>query len=360
MPQFHRIASVCLLALSCAAPAWARLGVGPSAPIDPVKFPAVRNQDQAAAADNGSVTLFVWHDSRHGDGDVYGARVKHDGTVLDPNGIEIAAGSGQQAEPAVSWDGSNWLVAWSDNGAVQVGRVSPAGAILDAPTTLSGAGQAAHPAVAWNGALHVVVCSEDVANVRKIHGATLDDEGQVVAADAALSLGGSDVRPSVAAAGANALVAFETSAAGNEDIRAFRVTAALPSGVITRLDATDVALVSQSDPQEFPAVASNGSAWLVAWEDFRARASNGADVRGTRVSSAGAVLDNSTIAIAVGAGSDVGVALAHDGAQWLATWTSSASGQLLRTIANNGNPAGASHTGATPRSLARRWLSWMQ
>jgi len=57
MPQFHRIASVCLLALSCAAPAWARLGVGPSAPIDPVKFPAVRNQDQAAAADNGSVTL---------------------------------------------------------------------------------------------------------------------------------------------------------------------------------------------------------------------------------------------------------------------------------------------------------------
>ena len=177
MPQLHRIAAVCLLALCGAAPAWARLGVGPSLPIDPLKFPAVRNQDQAAAADNGSVSLFVWRDSRHGDGDVYAARVEHDGRVLDPNGIEIASGAGEQSEPAVSWDGSNWLVAWSDQGSVLCERVAPSGAILDSPTTLSGAGVAAHPGIAWNGALHVVVWSENVANVSKIHGATVDDGG---------------------------------------------------------------------------------------------------------------------------------------------------------------------------------------
>ena len=82
-------------------PAGAALGVGVPAPLEPVRFPAVRNQDQVAASDNGTVTLFVWRDARHGDGDVFAARVAHDGTVLDPNGIEIAAGAGEQAEPEV-------------------------------------------------------------------------------------------------------------------------------------------------------------------------------------------------------------------------------------------------------------------
>jgi hypothetical protein len=178
---------------------------------------------------------------------------------------------------------------------------------------------ASHPGVAWNGALHIVVWAETVANVNKIHGATVDDGGTVVAAGTPLSLGVSDVQPAIAAAGANALVVFKTSRAGNEDIDAFRVTAALPAGTITRLDVADVALVAQTDPQESPAVAANGTAWLAAWEDLRDRASNSSDIRGTRVSGAGAVLDAGSIAIAVGAGADRAVALTHDGSQWLAT-----------------------------------------
>ena len=33
------------------------------------------------------MTLFAWTDARSGGRDVYAARVRHDGTVLDPNGI---------------------------------------------------------------------------------------------------------------------------------------------------------------------------------------------------------------------------------------------------------------------------------
>jgi hypothetical protein len=341
MSQFPRIAAIGLVALLAAAPARANLGVGASTPIDPGKFPAVRAQDQVAAADNGTISLFVWRDARHGDSDVFGARVKHDGTVLDPNGIELAAGSGEQSEPAVAWDGTQWLVAWNDQGEIKAQRVGTSGALLDpAPIALSGAG-ATHPGVAWNGALHVVVWAEAAGNIVQVKGATLDVDGNVRAAAAVLSLGTSDVQPAIAAAGANALVAFRTSRSGNEDVYGFRVTAALPAGTITRLDVADVPLVAQTDPQEVPAVASNGTAWLVAWEDFRARVTNGGDIRGTRVSAAGAVLDAGTIAIAVGPGDDSKVGLTHDGSQWLATWTSSSDGQLLQRIANNGNPTGS-------------------
>src|SRR5258705_11777740 len=99
MSLFPRSAAVwlSLALLAFAVPAGAGLGVGPSSPIHPVRFPAVRNQDQVAAADNGTITLFAWRDARHGDGDLFGARVRHEGTVLDPNGISIPPGPGDRA-----------------------------------------------------------------------------------------------------------------------------------------------------------------------------------------------------------------------------------------------------------------------
>jgi hypothetical protein len=344
MSFFPRSAAVwlSLAALAFAVPAGAGLGVGPSSPIDPVRFPAVRNQDQVAAADNGTITLFAWRDARHGDGDLFGARVRHDGTVLDPNGIELAAGAGEQGEPAVSWDGVQWLVAWTDAGAVKVQRVSTAGALLDAiPTTLSNASVvASHPSLAWNGALHIAVWSESAAGQQKVLSATLDNNGTVKASAAALTLGVTDDQPSIAHLGVNALVVFRTRRAGNDDIDGVRVTAALPSGTVTRLDATDFALVSQTDGQESPAVAASGTAWLAAWQDNRNHATSGTDIRGTRVTAAGVVQDANGIDIASPNGDDRAVALTHDGSKWLATWTG-ASGQELRDIANNGNPGGS-------------------
>jgi hypothetical protein len=335
------------LTLALAPDASAGFSVGPTSPVEPVRSPAVRDQDQVAAADNGAVSLFVWRDTRRGDADLVAARVRHDGTVLDPNGIDLASGSGSQQEPAVAWDGAQWLVAWTDvqgaDATVRAMRVSSAGALLDpAPTDLSTPGAvASHPAVAWNGALHIVLWSELTGvSTRRVMGATIDNGGAVRASVAAVSGGTTDDQPATAAKGANALVVFRSTRAGNADIYAVRVTAALPAGTITRLDASDFALVSQTDPQESPAVAASGSAWLAAWQDDRNRATTGADIYGSRVNAAGAVQDASGIVIGNGTGEDASVALTHDGSQWLATWTNK-DGQSLRAIAHNGNPAGS-------------------
>jgi large repetitive protein len=325
-------------ALTLAGPARAGLGVGPTSPIDPVRFPAVRDQDQVAAADNGSVTLYAWRDTRRGGGDIFGARVRHDGTVLDPNGIELAGGSGDESEPALSWDGTQWLLAWTDAGEVKIQRVSASGALPDIPTTIStGGSTASHPALAWNGAVHIAAWAELAAGNSQVFAASIDDNGSVLAAGAALSLGTSDAAPAIAALGANALVTFNAGAPGSEDIHGVRVTAALPLGAIVRLDAADLVIVAEANGQTASAVAASNSGWLVAWED--ARNANAIDIRGTRVNAGGAVLDGTSILVSGESGAS-GVALTHDGSQWLASWKggSDSVGQKLRALANNGNP----------------------
>jgi hypothetical protein len=72
------------------------------------------SQEETAIAVGRSQSLMVWQDLRHGkDYDVYGARINEDGRVLDPEGFLIAGGSGNQINPTVVFDGSQYLVAWS-------------------------------------------------------------------------------------------------------------------------------------------------------------------------------------------------------------------------------------------------------
>src|SRR5512140_1615569 len=110
------LAQACTMAalLALTTPARAGFGVGPTSPIDPLPFSTVGAQDQVAASDNGTVTLFAWRDTRHGGADLFAARVTHAGQVLDPNGIELAAGPGAEGQPALAWNGTRWLVAWTD------------------------------------------------------------------------------------------------------------------------------------------------------------------------------------------------------------------------------------------------------
>jgi hypothetical protein len=74
---------------------------------------APRDQVTPAIAAGGANTLVVWRDYRPGSaGDIYGTRVS-DGTVLDPSGIPIMTGPYVVA-PRVAFDGTNYLVAWTD------------------------------------------------------------------------------------------------------------------------------------------------------------------------------------------------------------------------------------------------------
>ena len=87
--------------------------------LDPNGFPissAPRDQAAPQVAFDGTNYLVVWHDGRAGPFryDIYGARVSTAGTVLDPNGIRISSPESRELTPALAFDGTNYLVAWSD------------------------------------------------------------------------------------------------------------------------------------------------------------------------------------------------------------------------------------------------------
>ena len=83
--------------------------------------------------------LVIWKDGRNGDYDIYGARVSSQGDILDPEGIPIFVGTGIQEPCGLTYDGTNYVVLWLDEGedeadnlnATHCTRVSPEGVVLD-------------------------------------------------------------------------------------------------------------------------------------------------------------------------------------------------------------------------------------
>ncbi len=104
-------------------------------------------QERPRVASDGKNFLVVWQDLRNGKDsskpgpgqgyDVYAARVSAEGKVLDPDGILVCGGKGNQCNPQVAWDGKAFQVVWQDFRSGQFyevygGRVSAQGKALDA------------------------------------------------------------------------------------------------------------------------------------------------------------------------------------------------------------------------------------
>jgi hypothetical protein len=114
--------------------------------------------------------------------------------------------------------------------------------------------------------------------------------------------------PALAFDGTNFLVTWADHRAGswNWDVYGTRVS---QDGVV--LDPSGIAISTAPHQQRVPDVAFDGSNYLVVWDD--ARAAPGVDVYGARVSSAGSVLDPSGIAITTAPQIQGGPALEFDG-----------------------------------------------
>ena len=116
---------------------------------------------------NGTNFFVVWSDNRDGHGEIYGARVTPDGTVLDPGGIKLVNATGARGSPDVAFCGSYWLCVWEDtrdgDKDIYGTRVDAAGTVLDDPSILiseASFDDEIYPAVSSDGSQFIVTYIE--------------------------------------------------------------------------------------------------------------------------------------------------------------------------------------------------------
>jgi len=249
--------------------------------------------------------------------------------VQDASGIPISTATSDQISPTLAWDGTNFLVAWMDLRSgptydIYGTRVSAAGAVQNsAGIPISTAADNQYfPALEWDGTNFLVAWQDFRSGTSfDIYGARVSAAGAVQdAAGIPISTAASDqLRPALAWNGSNYLVAWEDLRSGTTlDIYGARVSAA---GAVQ--DAAGIPISTAANHQAYPDLAWDSTNYLVVWTDFRVGTG---DIYGTRVNTAGAVQDAAGIPISTAAGNQLSPALAWDGSNHLVAWEDARSG----------------------------------
>jgi hypothetical protein len=292
-------------------------------------------QWRPAVVFGGDRYLVISQDERSvSGGDIYGALVSVSGESIAGDDIGISKEGDGPWRPTASFDGSNYMVVWGDVedgvGLIAGARVSAGGSLLDAtPLQVSGQDHGAYaPDIAFDGSTHLVVWQESRGGTWDVYGTRLNKlgvplDGQGFAVSSEVRGQG---RPSVAFGGGLYMVVWQDRRSGVWDVYGARVS---PSGAV--LDRKGLAICASSGAQRRPAVAYDGTDFVVVWEDGR----NGDwDIYGARVTVDGKVLDADGVAVATGPDDDWTPEIASNGLGCLVAWQAwhGGSGDVLGTV----------------------------
>jgi hypothetical protein len=264
---------------------------------------------------DGANYLVVWREGFH----IYAARVTPDGQVLDTAGIPVFKGTAEQANPGVAFDGTNYLVTWDNEGGshsrINAARVTPVGVMLDSDIVVSRAtGLQSNPSVSFNGANFLVVWQDGRDTVQKTAEARVTPDGVVLDSGIVLSnVQDGGMYPAVCTDGTTFIVLWQGDRGGTEGIYGTRLDS---QGVV--LDSSGISVSTAADYQWQPAAAAAGSNFLTVWQDFRS--DSGFDVVGARATSQGAVLDPEGIVISSARSDQVRPEAGSNGSDYLVAW----------------------------------------
>jgi hypothetical protein len=288
-------------------------------------------QTVCAVAAGPGAFLVVWsapHGTSVSDWDIFGARIQADGTIIDTRPLTICGMAGTvQSSPAVAGNGDNYLVVWRDSRSTGIygsvvsadGTVSPTNGfpICAAPNdqyTPAVAALGTNYLVAWqdyrNGSLNY---HSDIYAARVTgNGVLLDTNGIAVCTGT-----NSNYHPAVASNGTNFLVVWEGYDVGGNDILGARIG---PNGLV--LDTNGFVISHAANAQFNPAAAPIGGDFLVVWQDYRGSPTNDfeATIYGARVLGDGSVADPDGVAISSALGGQGTAAVGTHGGDAIVVW----------------------------------------
>ncbi len=276
-------------------------------------------QRQVAMAVGRGGWLALWHEQRSGAMDVMGEHVDAFGRST---AVRPATGSPYQAEPAVAFDGTNYLAVWQESRNIYGARISASGQLLDgAPFPIcSCPGEQWSPAVAFDGTSYVVAWSDDrgLGTGDDVYAATVSTAGVVSPPGGfpVTTAPNDQTSIDVAATGGTALVVWteQPPPSYGGDVYAARTRG---NAV---LDDPPIVIGKRPWHELEPAVATDGTQFFVVWRDHRY---DSADIFATRISTDGKVLDPAGLPLSVEPSWTDRPAVAFDGRSYLVVWTDS-------------------------------------
>ena len=165
--------------------------------------------------------------------------------------------------------------------------------------------------VVWEDSRHSSSTGTDLYGTRvSAGGKVLDPAGIAIAVTY-----GTQSSPALAANGTTFLVVWQDSRLDTDDIFGARISS---TGVV--LDPLGFAICTAVDDQTVPAVASGAPGFMVVWQDHRNNITTDRDVYGARVSTAGVVLDPAGIAISIDANRQENPAVGNSAGGFIVLW----------------------------------------
>jgi len=273
--------------------------------LDPDGFTIASNPDDQwvpSLAFGDGKYLVTWSDDQGVDTDIYGTFVSTEGTVADTSGFIISSAVNSQESPCITFDGTNFIVAWTDrrfDWDVYATAITPDGIVLEPDGWGVGAWQNTKTMYCdiATGTDHILVVWEN-----KKFPLEEDVQGGRITIDEYLmpDWSGFDIgigpyahaNPDAAFDGSNYFVVWEDFRNGIAQVYGTRVS---PGGVI--LDPDGIYIGSNDTMRaRIPKVTYNGTDYVVVWNFQTPGGYSGGGVM-ARVSTSGTLIDDPPIII---------------------------------------------------------------
>jgi hypothetical protein len=294
---------------------------------------ALNKQNEPAVVASTSGFLVAWQDGREGGPQVYGTDLDPSGAPLHAIARSFTSGRPSRGDVSIASDGTKYFAVWDENdfsgNYPALGRIiGPDGTPETAPVVLDSGSALKDPAVAFGGGNYFVIGTQYVAPNYQVSGARVSRSGALLATAPLPITSGSRFVPAVASDGTDFLIVWTDGSAA----------------VGLRVDANGV--VKDSSPftispagasiNSYPKVAYGGGSYFVIWRTL----SSPTALLGARVNSAGAVLDATPIAVVPGGTlpkleTPLGANVAFDGTSFMVAWRSAVVDSSTAKIVSN-------------------------
>jgi len=282
-----------------------------------------QNNPKVCAFD--STWMVAWEDNRSTTSgtDIYAARVNSDGVVMDRNGVQVVGATGIQELPGIGYDGSKILIAWRDRTSryIQCARIGADGILQDRTPYNVSAGTAGSGGVSVAGCVNggfevgwntLSMAGNDILTARVPRSGAISP-----VAGSLTSLGLDDQEHyCVADNGREYAVVWAQMVNGNWDILAARVSY---SGQLLTPVPVNLTATLYTD-QTQPAIAWNGTEYLVTWTDDSSFMDSNLDIRGMRIDSTLRPIDTTPLLICGAADVQQNSWVASNGKNFLVVW----------------------------------------